>query len=102
MDPRAGYTTPNMLEADINRALVAAGRRLVVVADHTKWATVGMSTILDLEGADVVVTDHLLPAEAVATLREAVAEVIVAGGGHDPVPGPPEARRTHGPVELRA
>jgi DeoR/GlpR family transcriptional regulator of sugar metabolism len=102
MDPRAGYTTPNMLEADINRALVAAGRRLVVVADHTKWATVGMSTILDLEGADVVVTDHLLPDQAVATLREAVAEVIVAGGEHDPVPGRPEARRTDGPVELRA
>ena len=61
MDPRAGYTTPNMLEADTDRALVAAGRRLVVVADHTKWATVGISTIVELDGADVVVTDDHLP-----------------------------------------
>ena len=45
MDPRAGFTTPNMLEAETDRALVDAGRRLVVVADHTKWGVIGVSTI---------------------------------------------------------
>ena len=45
MDPRAGFTTPNMLEAETDRALVEAGRRLVVVADHTKWGVIGVSTI---------------------------------------------------------
>jgi DeoR/GlpR family transcriptional regulator of sugar metabolism len=81
MDPRAGYTTPNMLEADTDRALVAAGRRLVVVADHTKWETVGISTIVDLPEADVVVTDHHLSVDAQATLRESVGQVIVANSG---------------------
>jgi DeoR/GlpR family transcriptional regulator of sugar metabolism len=81
MDPRAGYTTPNMLEADTDRALVAAGRRLVVVADHTKWATVGISTIVELDQADVVVTDDQLSAEAQATLRESVDRLVVAGTG---------------------
>jgi DeoR/GlpR family transcriptional regulator of sugar metabolism len=78
MDPRAGYTTPNMLEADTDRALVAAGRRLVVVADHTKWATVGISTIVELDGADVVVTDDQLAADAQETLRDTVDELVVA------------------------
>jgi DeoR/GlpR family transcriptional regulator of sugar metabolism len=78
MDPRAGYTTPNVLEADTDRALVAAGRRLVVVADHTKWATVGISTIVPLERADVVVTDDHLSVDAQATLRESVGEVLIA------------------------
>jgi len=81
MDPRAGYTTPNMLEADTDRALVAAGRRLVVVADHTKWATVGISTIVGLDGADVVVTDDHLPTDAQDTLRETVDRLVVATSG---------------------
>jgi DeoR/GlpR family transcriptional regulator of sugar metabolism len=81
MDPRAGYTTPNLLEADTDRALVAAGRRLVVVADHTKWATVGISTIVELDQADVVVTDDHLSEDAQAVLRESVDELVVARTG---------------------
>src|SRR6185295_14605637 len=81
MDPKSGYTTPNMLEADTDRALVAAGRRLVVVADHTKWATVGISTIVGLDGADVVVTDDHLPTDAQDTLRETVDRLVVATSG---------------------
>ena len=91
MDPRAGYTTPNMMEADTDRALVAAARRLVVVADHTKWATVGISTIVPLDRADVVVTDNHLSVDAQATLREAVGQLIVADSGAGPastVPAP--------------
>ena len=36
MDARAGFTCPNLLEAETDVALVEAGRRLVVMADHTK------------------------------------------------------------------
>ena len=86
MDVRAGYTTPNLLEADTDRALVAAGRRLVVLADHTKWATVGISTIARLDEADVVVTDDGLDDEAVATLREHDVEVLVTAPSRGEVP----------------
>ncbi|WP_026874841.1 DeoR/GlpR family DNA-binding transcription regulator [Jiangella gansuensis] len=78
MDPRAGFTTPNLLEADTDRALVAAGRRLGVVADHTKWGTVGISTIARLEDADVLVTDDGLPDDARRQLAEHVGELILA------------------------
>ncbi len=77
MDARAGFTTPNLLEADTDRALVAAGKCLVVVADHTKWGTVGISTIASLEQADVVVSDAQLTPDAQATLRETVGELVV-------------------------
>ncbi|HEX8626855.1 MAG TPA: DeoR/GlpR family DNA-binding transcription regulator, partial [Catenuloplanes sp.] len=49
MSERAGYTTPNLMEADTNRALVAAAERLVVLADHTKWGTVGISSMARLD-----------------------------------------------------
>ena len=52
-----GFTTPNLTESETDRALVEAGRKLVVLADHTKWGIVGISTIADLDEADVVVTD---------------------------------------------
>ncbi|WP_166355366.1 DeoR/GlpR family DNA-binding transcription regulator [Phytoactinopolyspora limicola] len=81
MDDSAGYTTPNLLEADADRALVAAGRRLVVLADHTKWGTVGLSTIAALDQADVVISDEALPDEGRRILEERVAEVRLVPSG---------------------
>ncbi len=78
MDERGGFTTPNLLEAETNRALLRSARQLVVVADHTKWGIVGLSTIAELAQADVLVTDDGLPEEARATLAEHVGELLVA------------------------
>jgi DeoR/GlpR family transcriptional regulator of sugar metabolism len=77
MSERAGYTTPNLMEADTDRALVAAGEQLVVLADHTKWGTVGISSIAPLDAAQVLVTDVGLPAAARATLTGRVGELLV-------------------------
>lgn len=75
MSGDTGFTTPNLLEADTDRALVAAGRRLVVLADHTKWGTVGISTIAQLADADVLITDDDLPEEARILLAERIGEM---------------------------
>jgi DeoR/GlpR family transcriptional regulator of sugar metabolism len=77
MSPRTGFTTPNLMEAGTNRLLVAAARRLVVLADHTKWETVGIATIAPLENADVLVTDAGLPADARTQLSARVGQLIV-------------------------
>jgi DeoR/GlpR family transcriptional regulator of sugar metabolism len=77
MSPRTGFTTPNLMEAGTDRLLVAAARRLVVLADHTKWETVGIATIAPLEDADILITDAGLPAEARAQLAERVGELVV-------------------------
>ena len=85
MDARAGFTTPNVMEAEVNRALIAAGRRLVVVADATKWGMVGVSTFAALTDADVLVTDDRLPTAARETLGDQVGELLV--GHAQAVPG---------------
>ena len=77
MSERAGYTTPNLMEADVNRALVEASERLVVLADHTKWGTVGISSIVPLNRADVLITDGGLDENARAVLAESVTELVV-------------------------
>jgi DeoR/GlpR family transcriptional regulator of sugar metabolism len=77
MSERAGYTTPNLMEADANRALVEASERLVVLADSTKWGTVGISSIVPLDRADILITDSGLDEEAQALLSETVPDLVV-------------------------
>jgi DeoR/GlpR family transcriptional regulator of sugar metabolism len=74
----AGFTTPNLTESETNRALVEAGRRLVVLADHAKWGIVGISTMANLDEANVVVTDDGLPEPARQILAEHVDELLIA------------------------
>lgn len=84
MSPRAGFTTPNMHESETNRAFADAANRLVVLADHTKWSTVGISTIVGLDRADVVVTDSGLPEQGHQELSERVADLVIAGEELEP------------------
>lgn len=81
MDARSGFTTPNMLEAEANRALIESGRRLVVVADHTKWGVIGISSIARLDQADTLITDNRLDPEAAAELARSVRELILVDVG---------------------
>jgi DeoR/GlpR family transcriptional regulator of sugar metabolism len=83
IDPAAGFTTPNLMEAETNRAMVAAARSLVVVADHTKWGVVGLSSMASLEAAAVLVSDSGLPGEARDLLGESVGELIIADEADD-------------------
>ncbi len=80
MSIHAGFTTPNLMEAETDRAMVAAARRLAVLADHTKWGTVGLSTIARLGDADVLVTDSAIGDDVRDALAEEVGELVVVGG----------------------
>jgi DeoR/GlpR family transcriptional regulator of sugar metabolism len=74
---RSGFTTPNLNESEANRAFVEAAGRLVVVADHTKWGVVGISTIAALDEADVLVIDDGLPADARELLTDEVGDLLI-------------------------
>jgi DeoR/GlpR family transcriptional regulator of sugar metabolism len=93
MDPRSGFTCPNLLEAETDRALIEAGRRLVVVADASKWGVIGISSIARLDQADVLVTDAGLAPDARTILSESVRDLIIV----DPAPplGTPTAAHAH-------
>jgi DeoR/GlpR family transcriptional regulator of sugar metabolism len=73
-----GLTTPNLLEAETDRALVAASARRVVVADHTKWGVRGLSRIAGLDEIDVFVSDNGLPQDARAAIGEHAERVLIA------------------------
>ncbi|MDQ1564134.1 MAG: hypothetical protein QOI14_1085 [Actinomycetota bacterium] len=78
MDEQAGFTTPNLREAEFDQAFIEAAKRVAVLADSTKWATVGMTSIGPLECADILITDAGISSEARRSLEQRVGQVIVA------------------------
>jgi DeoR/GlpR family transcriptional regulator of sugar metabolism len=78
IDPTAGLTTPNLAEAETNRAFVKAARKVTVIADHTKWGIVGLSSFADLDDVDTLITDSGLPDEARTALADRVGQLIIA------------------------
>jgi DeoR/GlpR family transcriptional regulator of sugar metabolism len=78
IDPGAGLTTPNLAESETNRAFVRSARRVIVVADHTKWGIVGLSSFADLDEVDTLVTDRQFPAEAREQVAERVGQLLIA------------------------
>ncbi|MDH6128082.1 DeoR/GlpR family DNA-binding transcription regulator [Kitasatospora sp. GP82] len=76
----AGLTTPNLAEAETNRAFIGSAHRVVAVVDHTKWDAVGLATFATLDEIEVLVTDGELSPERRAAAAERVGRVIVAEG----------------------
>lgn len=78
IDRNAGLTTPNLVEAQTNRALVRASRSVCVLADHTKVGIVGLSTFMPLGEVDTLITDAGVPSRARAILEESVEHLVLA------------------------
>ena len=58
VDPEFGLTTTNMLEASLNRAMIEAAQKVVVLADSSKFGRRGFSKICDLESGDRIIPDR--------------------------------------------
>lgn len=64
---RHGLTTPDLAEAAVKRAVIAAGRRVVLLADSAKHGQEHFARFADLAEVDLLITDTgLSPADAAA------------------------------------
>ncbi|XVV09951.1 DeoR/GlpR family DNA-binding transcription regulator [Actinoplanes sp. CA-131856] len=77
VDVASGFTVPGRAEARIGAALIAAARRVVILAGHGAWGAGGGAVVAPLERADVVVTDDGLPRAGRSALRRRVGRLIV-------------------------
>jgi DeoR family transcriptional regulator, fructose operon transcriptional repressor len=73
-----GATTPDPTEAEVKRAMVAAGRRAVLLADHTKAGDDCFARFAALDEIDVIVTDAGLDDETTEALGAAGPQVVRA------------------------
>jgi DeoR family transcriptional regulator of aga operon len=76
-DVKVGLTTPNVLEARVNRAMVEAAERVVVVCDSSKFNRRSLSLIVSASAIDHVITDSKLATEDVKSIRDAGIEVTI-------------------------
>jgi DeoR family transcriptional regulator of aga operon len=72
---RYGLTTPNLLEARVNRAMADSARRTVVVCDSSKFGRRSLSLILPTSAVHETITDKNIPKQDLKALREAKIEV---------------------------
>lgn len=75
---RRGLTTPDPAEAAAKRAMIAAARRTIVLADHTKFGADALMRFADLRDVDVLVTDTGLDEDLAAEVRGAGPRVVRA------------------------
>lgn len=78
IDLRHGLTTPDHSEAAAKRAMVHAGRRVVVLADSSKVGEDHTVRFADLTDVDVLVTDDGIDEVTVKELEGLGVEVVVA------------------------
>ncbi|HXA00213.1 MAG TPA: transcriptional repressor AgaR [Candidatus Dormibacteraeota bacterium] len=70
-----GLTTPNQLEARVNRAMSEAARRTIVVCDSSKFGRRSLSLIMPVSSVHETITDRGIPRHDLKALREAEVEV---------------------------
>jgi DeoR family transcriptional regulator, fructose operon transcriptional repressor len=78
ISPARGLTTPDRAEAAVKAAMIAAARRTVVLADHTKVGADHFARFGDLSEVDLVITDSGLDPELAHELEVAGPEVVRA------------------------
>jgi DeoR/GlpR family transcriptional regulator of sugar metabolism len=65
-----GITTANVLEAEVDRAMVNVASEVIVVADSSKINSIGLVTIMPLTKIDKLITDTDAPPDFVTALQE--------------------------------
>jgi DeoR family fructose operon transcriptional repressor len=73
-----GLTTPDLVEARVKRALVAAARRTVVLTDHTKFGRVDFAQVVPLSDVDTLITDSELEPDLAEEIEAAGPRVVRA------------------------
>lgn len=74
-DVHHGLTTPNQLEAKVNRAMMDVAGRVVAVCDSSKFGRRSLSSISAPSGVHHLITDRGIPKADLAAVRKAGIQV---------------------------
>jgi DeoR family transcriptional regulator of aga operon len=77
MDPDEGFSTPDILEAQLNNIMIRVASEVTVVADASKFSRRSLSLIGKVECAQRIITDSRVDNEMAEKLRAKGLEVIV-------------------------
>jgi DeoR family transcriptional regulator of aga operon len=77
LDPEFGYSTPDILEAQLNAMMIRISNEVTVVADASKFGRRSLSGIGKVECARRIITDDRLPPEMASALRAKGVELVI-------------------------
>ncbi len=72
-----GVTTANVLEAEVDRAMIKAADEVILVADSSKIGGIGLTSILPLDRVHKLITDEAAPAAFINSVRDTGVEVLL-------------------------
>jgi DeoR/GlpR family transcriptional regulator of sugar metabolism len=74
---RKGFTSSDIYEAEIKRAMIAAGQKVVILADHTKFQQQGLVSYGSFQDVDMVITSDLADADMLKEIERLGVRVVV-------------------------
>jgi DeoR family transcriptional regulator of aga operon len=77
IDIEFGLTTTNVMEAQLNRKMIKAAQKTIVLADSSKFGKRGFGRICGLEDVEQIITDSGVSPHQVETLRGMGIEVTI-------------------------
>ncbi len=77
IDPEYGLSTTHLQEATLNRAMIGAATKTIVLADSSKFGRRGFSKICDMSDIDQVITDSGLSPKVLKALQDQGIKVTV-------------------------
>ncbi len=77
IDLAAGLTNDHMPEVMTDRAILAMGAHVILLADHTKFGRIASSFVAPVSDVSIVITDDQSPLDMLNAIREQGIEVIV-------------------------
>lgn len=78
IDPDYGITTTDIREAELNKVMMRAAQKVIVLADSSKFMRRGFSKIADINDVDLIITDEGIPDAIRLRLEERGIEIIIA------------------------
>jgi DeoR/GlpR family transcriptional regulator of sugar metabolism len=76
--PERGSMNTNMLALEAKKTIVNSSRKVIIVADHTKFYSSALATTAPCDKINVIVTDWKTPESVLAPFRSLGIEIIVA------------------------
>jgi DeoR family transcriptional regulator of aga operon/DeoR family myo-inositol catabolism operon transcriptional repressor len=83
ISPRKGFTSSDIYEAEIKRAMIAAGQRVVILADHSKFQRQALVSFSSLQDVDMVITSDLVEPAYIREMEELGVKVVVCPVKHE-------------------
>jgi DeoR/GlpR family transcriptional regulator of sugar metabolism len=78
---RQGFTSSDLYEAEIKRAMVSAGQKIVLLADHSKFKKAGLISFCSFEEVDILITSDLADEQILKEVEKCGVEVLVTSSG---------------------